>query len=64
MNTFQLWTSLSENPVTQQFFAGVFSRDKIDGVTMGTRPSIIVCNTDKSNDKGKHWVCFFIDNVF
>jgi len=40
-----------------QNFDGVFSID-----TLPDRPRLLVCNTDPSDKRGRHWVCVYVEN--
>ena len=57
MNTKQLWTALTLNKVTNQYFDGIFSIDTLSEIN--TKPRLIICNTDPSYKAGQHWVLFF-----
>lgn len=57
MNTFQLKSVLEGNPVTEPFFDGVFSYDTLRLIK--AKPRLIICNTDHSENDGKHWLAFF-----
>ena len=57
MNTKQLWNALCLNPVTNQYFDGIYSADTLKEIR--EKPDLIICNTDPSNKPGEHWVLFF-----
>ena len=57
MNTKQLWTALTLNSKTNNFFDGIFSYDTL--VNIKLKPTLLICNTDPSYKPGKHWVLFF-----
>ena len=57
MNTKQLWIALTLNPKTNFYFDGIFSIDTLKDIK--EKPSLIICNTDPSDEPGKHWVLFF-----
>ena len=60
MNTYQINHILSTNPVTKNFFNGVFPIDFLKNIT--EKPQMIICNTDKSYEPGEHWVIFFFNS--
>ena len=47
MNTKQLWNALCLNPVTNQYFDGIYSADTLKEIR--EKPDLIICNTDPSN---------------
>ena len=57
MNTKQLWNALCLNPVTNNYFDGIYSSDTLKEIV--EKPDLIICNTDPSNKPGEHWVLFF-----
>ena len=57
MNTKQLWNALTLNPVTNNYFDGIFSIDTLKDIK--EKPTLIVCNTDPSDKAGEHWILFF-----
>ena len=59
MNTKQLWIALTLNPKTNSYFDGIFSIDTLKDIK--EKPSLIICNTDPSDEPGKHWVLFFFN---
>jgi len=63
MNTKQIWQALAGNPVTSEFFEGVYASDTLKEIQK--RPRLVVSNTDPSGRSGTHWVAFFFegDNV-
>ena len=62
MNTKQLWNALTLNPVTNNYFDGIFSIDTLKDIK--EKPTLIVCNTDPSDKVGEHWILFFFhDNT-
>ena len=62
MNTKQLWSALTLNPVTNNYFDGIFSIDTLKDIK--EKPTLIVCNTDPSDKVGEHWILFFFyDNT-
>ena len=60
MNTKQLWHALCLNPVTNQYFDGIYSADTLKEIR--EKPDLIICNTDPSNKPGEHWVLFFFSD--
>ena len=60
MNTKQLWNALCLNPVTNQYFDGIYSADTLKEIR--EKPDLIICNTDPSNKPGEHWVLFFFSD--
>ena len=56
MNTKQLWNALTLNPVTNNYFDGIFSIDTLKDIK--EKPTLIVCNTDPSDKAGEHWIFF------
>lgn len=63
MNTKQLWQALTENTITEPYFDGIFPIDALSDIK--SKPRLIICNTDPSDQPGEHWVLFFFegDNV-
>ena len=59
MNTKQLWNALCFNPVTNQYFDGIYSADTLKK-KIREKPDLIICNTDPSNKPAEHWVLFFL----
>ena len=59
MNTKQLWIALTLNPKTNFYFDGIFSIDTLKDIK--EKPSLIICNTDPSDEPGKYWVLFFFN---
>ena len=60
MNTKQLWYALTENPITESYFDGVFPIDALAHIK--NKPDMIICNTDPSYKPGEHWVLFFFND--
>ena len=60
MNTKQIWNALMKNENTKDNFDGVFSSDMLENIVI--KPKLIICNTDPSYKKGKHWVLFYFEN--
>ena len=60
MNTKQLWNALCLNPVTNQYFDGIYSADTLKEIR--EKPDLIICNTDPSNKPREHWVLFFFSD--
>ena len=61
MNTLEICHILSSNPVTKNFFNGVFSVDTLS--LINEKPKLIICNTDISTGKGKHWILIFFNET-
>lgn len=59
MNSKQIYFALIQNKVTRDKFDGIYSRDTLKDIFV--RPKFIICNTDYSYNKGKHWVAFYFD---
>ena len=59
MNTKQLWNALCLNPITNNYFDGIYSSDTLKEIV--EKPQLIICNTDPSNKPGEHWVLFFFN---
>ena len=59
MNTKQLYYALSNQRLTKKLFDGVYARDTLEDIQ--SKPSLIICNTDRSSKKGKHWVLFYFE---
>ena len=38
-------------------FDGVFSSDRLP-----TKPRLLVCNTDPSDESGEHWIAIYVDD--
>lgn len=57
MDTKQLFKALTCNKTTRPFFDGVFAKDMLSDID--SKPQLVICNTDTSEGKGKHWVAFF-----
>ena len=57
MNTKQLWNALTLNPVTNNYFDGIYSIDTLKDIK--EKPTLIVYNTDPSDKAGEHWILFF-----
>lgn len=60
MNTKQLFYALSHSKITRGKFDGVYARDTLDDIQ--SKPQLIICNTDPSTKKGKHWLLFYFDD--
>jgi hypothetical protein len=55
----QIVNALTTDPHVSNCFEGVFPCDKLpQNVDF---PSAFVANTDPSNEKGEHWVCYYFD---
>ena len=59
MNTKQLWNALCLNPLTNNYFDGIYSSDTLKEIE--GKPNLIICNTDPSTKPGEHWVLFFFN---
>lgn len=64
MDGVQLFTALKLNKITNKYFDGIFSKDHLHEIVK--KPALVICNTDKSNMPGKHWLLFMFkgDNVY
>lgn len=60
MNSSEIHTVLSRDPVSTRYFAGVFPSDRIPIIR--NLPCAIVLNTDKHNEKGSHWLAIYIQD--
>lgn len=58
MNTIQITRLLTHNKVTKKFFRGVFAIDTIPKTIK--KPGMMIINTDKSTQPGKHWIAAFV----
>lgn len=58
MNTVQISKVLKSNNLTHKIFKGVYALDELPKQV--SRPSILVVNTDTSNEKGTHWLAIFV----
>ena len=59
LNTSQLIKILQADPQVKVCFLGVFARDQLP--LRIKFPSCFVVNTDKSNERGEHWLAFYYD---
>ena len=59
MNTKQLWNAPCLNPLTNNYFDGIYSSDTLKEIE--GKPTLIICNTDPSTKPGEHWVLFFFN---
>jgi len=57
MNTDEIVRFLKAHIDCLRFFQGVYSVD-----TLPDRPSLLVCNTDKSTKPGQHWIAIHVDD--
>ena len=57
MNTTEIIHILKKNPVTKNYFDGVYPVDFLKNII--NKPKLIICNTDSSDGKGLHWVVIF-----
>lgn len=57
MNTTEIKHVLQYNVITQNSFSGVYAIDKLKNIKK--KPKLIICNTDKSYNAGKHWILFY-----
>ena len=56
MNSKQIFHALHCNKITNEFFDGVYSADRLEEIVL--RPQLVVANTDPSWKKDQHWVLF------
>ena len=59
MDTVQLLKILKSDPVVQECFNGVYARDMLPHIA---KEGCYVCNTDKSDKPGSHWVAMYIED--
>ena len=57
MNTLEINYIMSKNPVTKNFFNGVYPIDMLKFIE--EKPQLIICNTDSSQEDGKHWILIY-----
>jgi hypothetical protein len=62
MNTEQLRCVLKEDVCLSKVARGVFAPDTLPA-RIAFYPSAYVCNTDRSNKPGKHWVALWFDGT-
>lgn len=58
MNTFQLRSAIEQDEKLSTIMGGVLPADAIPFV-VAERPKIYIINTEKSSEKGEHWLTFF-----
>lgn len=51
---------LSQDPVTASVFRGVFASDELP-LHFSRFPSALICNTDKADLPGTHWVAMYFE---
>lgn len=56
MNNLQISQAMHQDDITKQIFVGVFAADTLPEKEY---PGAYVCNTDTSNQPGRHWLAFF-----
>ena len=61
MNTTQIQNALAGDPAVKPCFLGVFPSDHLLSLRIKRFPAALVANTDSSDEKGEHWVCFYFD---
>jgi len=59
MYSSQISNALKKDPYASKYFVGVFPSDALPKRIK--YPSAVVANTDPSDEKGEHWVCYFFD---
>lgn len=59
LNTQQILQILRKDKFSKTHFLGVFARDQIP--LKLKYPSSLILNTDKSNQKGEHWLAIYYD---
>ena len=60
MNSSEISSILSSDPIIQPIFAGYSFPDK--HVNISSFPSLTIINTDKSTGPGEHWCVAYFDN--
>jgi hypothetical protein len=58
--TSQIESALLGDPVSSEYFDGVFASDKLPG-RIESLPSSLVANTDPASKPGTHWIAFHFD---
>jgi hypothetical protein len=58
MNTLDIERVIYDDKTCRGLFQGVLSID-----TLPPDPHLFVCNTDRSNKPGKHWVAIYVDSL-
>jgi len=62
MNTLEIAAAMTAKPAMGDQFLGVFARDQlIDLKKIERFPAALIVNTDKSTDRGQHWVAVYCD---
>lgn len=59
LTTVDLEYLLKNNDITQHAYKGCFARDRLPTRDNEKRPSLFILNTDKSSEKGEHWVLIY-----
>ena len=59
MNTLQIQKILERDVYANKYFCGVYPKDKLPKKL--NFPSLMVINTDKSNEPGEHWIALYCD---
>lgn len=59
MNTLQLELILKQH--CPDIFLGVYPIDRLPKKLPAHRPLLLVCNTDKHDEPGSHWVAIYLD---
>jgi hypothetical protein len=62
MYTTEIQKALLTDPFTMGYYGGVIAADHLP-IYVSDRPKYYVVNSDPSNEGGKHWVLFFMDNI-
>ena len=59
MNNLEISRLLKSHPSTRNVFVSIHSSDTLPIEERSRKPCAYIANTDKSNEPGQHWVCFY-----
>ena len=62
MNTKQIYSVLSQHPITSGVFCGVYASNKLPHTKLERYPAAFVANVDPDTKPGSHWVAFYIQD--